>query len=92
MGKEPKYHKGQVVYIGLLDRQGQPKNDLARRYSTYFAKSGVLVRCQRYRNREQLVYTVRMDGNELILVTEDCLVPVKEFHGSTKAHRHGSQG
>ncbi len=65
------------------------KNDLARKKASYFAKSGVLVRCQRYPSRERRVYTVKMDSNEVIQLTEDCLIPVKEFHGTSKARWHG---
>lgn len=85
--KTPKYHKGQVVYVSLLSQQGLPKND--------FAKSGVLVSCQWYPSRNRLVYSVKMDDNALMPITEDCLVPVKApwqvATQTSTAHRRSSK-
>ncbi len=81
-----------LPYLSFLDAHGKPRNDLAAECAAYSAKSGVLVRCQRYPNRDRLIYTVKMDHGEMVRVTEDCLMPVREFHGASKAQWHRGRG
>ncbi len=57
-----------------LQRAGRLQERPGPRNVSYFAKSGILVRCQWHPNREWLVFTVKMDSKELIQLTEDCLI------------------
>jgi hypothetical protein len=72
----PRFTKGQVVMLSLLDQEGRPKNDLARGCpSYYYAQSGVVVNW--VDTRTVFVYQVRMDDGNVLQFSEDCLMPVK---------------
>jgi hypothetical protein len=72
----PRFTRGQVVMLSLLDPEGQPKNDLARGCSTYYyAQRGVVVSW--VDTGTVFVYQVRMDDSNVLQFSEDCLMPVK---------------
>jgi hypothetical protein len=75
----PKFTKNQVVKISLYDQEGRFKNDLAKRCIAYAAKPGVVGSWGFYflNGATALVYHVRMDDGKVLLLTEDCLMPVK---------------
>ena len=83
MAKEPagtpKFTKGQIVMIALLNEARQPINELAKKCAQCFAKPGVIVSWGSYSlNRvARLVHQVKMDDGKVLLLTEDCLMPVK---------------
>jgi len=77
--EKPRFHRGQVVMISRDNERGEVVNDLARKAVSYFAKPGVLVTCKRYSTRPLLVYGVKMDDGTILQLTEDCLVPVRDF-------------
>ena len=75
----PKFTKNQVVTVSLYDQQGRFRNDLAKKCIAYSTKPGVVGSWGFYffSGSTALVYHVRMDDGKVLLLTEDCLVPVK---------------
>ncbi len=72
----PRFTKGQVVMLSLVDQDGQPKNDFARACpSYYYAQRGVVVSW--VDTGTVFVYQVRMDDSNVLQFSEDCLMPVK---------------
>ena len=74
-----KFTKNQVVMISLYDEDGEVINDLAKKCIRYLARTGVVGSWGIYllNGVSRLVYHVRMDDGKVLLVTEDCLMPVK---------------
>ena len=74
-----KFTKNEVVMISLYDEEGKVINDLAKKCIRYLAKTGVVGSWGIYllNGVSRLVYHVRMDDGKVLLVTEDCLMPVK---------------
>ena len=76
----PKFTKGQVVRVSLCRQDGQVKNELARKCLRYSSECGTVSSWGLYflDSGTRLVYHVRMNDGKVLLVTEDCLVPVKD--------------
>ena len=72
----PKFSKKQVVMLSLLDQAGQPKNPLASEATTYYAKNALVLHI--VNSQSDFIYTVQTDDGSVFLLTEDCLVPVKD--------------
>jgi len=72
----PKFLKRQKVMLSLLDQAGQPKNPLASEATTYHAKNAVVLHI--VNSQSDFICTVQTDDGSVFLLTEDCLVPVKD--------------
>ena len=76
----PKFTKGQSVRVSLYAQDGEVRNDLARKCLRYSSECGTVSSWGFYflDIGTRLVYHVRMNDGKVLLVTEDCLVPVKD--------------
>jgi hypothetical protein len=72
----PKFLKRQMVMLNLLDQVGQPKNPLASEVTTYHYKNAVVLHM--VNSQSDFIYTVQTNDGSVFLLTEDCLVPVKD--------------
>ncbi len=76
----PKFTKGKLVTVSLYGQDGQVKNDLAKKCLPYSEKSGTVSSWGFYflGSGTRLVYHVRMSDGRVLLLTEDCLIPVND--------------
>jgi hypothetical protein len=79
--KPPRFARGDIVLLSLLDEQGMPKNDLAREAADYYSQSGevITLALTSVEGKEVFVYGVQTDDGNVLELTEPCLMAFLSF-------------
>ena len=79
--KAPKFARGDIVVLSLLDEQGMPKNELAREASEYHSQSAevITLALTSVEGKEVFVYGVQTDDGNVLELAEGCLMALLSF-------------
>ncbi len=69
------------MLLSLLDKEGAPKNDLAKEAATYYSESAEVVTLSvtSTNGADVFVYGLQTDDGNILELTEDCLTPLLSF-------------
>jgi hypothetical protein len=75
----PKYNKKDLIRISPFDQNGRPKNEFARKAIPYVSQVAEILSVNLYEKAHKpiLVYRVKTEEGSVVLLTEDCLMAVK---------------
>ncbi len=77
----PRFGRGDIVLLSLLDKEGAPKNDLAKEAATYYSESAEVVTLSvtSIDGGDVFAYGVQTNDGNILELTEDCLTPLLSF-------------
>ncbi len=77
----PKFKRGDIVLLSLLDEKGVPKNDLAKEAAEYYSQSAEIITLSvaSGESEEVFVYGVQTDDGNFLELTEACLMALLSF-------------
>ncbi len=77
----PKFKRGDIVLLSLMDENGMPKNDLAREAAEYYSQSAEIITLSvaSDEGKEVFVYGVQTDDGNFLELPETCLMALLSF-------------
>ena len=81
MRTTPKFKRGDIVLLSLLDEKGTPKNDLAKEAADYYSQSAEIITLSvtSDEGEQVFVYGLQTDDGNFLELTETCLMALLSF-------------
>lgn len=81
MKAAPKFKRGDIVLLSLLDEKGMPRNDLAKEAAEYYSQSAEVITLgvTSAEGKEVFVYGVQTDDGNVLELPEACLMALLSF-------------